>query len=168
MISSLSQTYIYYGQRDAGVSVVQSIQCFSSYRQTAERGRLVAELTWYILLIWWLPLFPGERLGMLWEESWTLKGEPLRSAPDVGLTHVWTLQMKLVEGSDRFSSRSTAEPGFSSLVQVKTEMSKFPVKQKVGRMCSGNWEVNVSGPFPWCQIVSDWLASCTVVLASCP
>lgn len=37
---------------------------------------------------------PGDALGGKSDSQ----GEPLRSAPDVGPTHVWTLQMKLVRG----------------------------------------------------------------------
>lgn len=46
--------------------------------------------------------------------------------------------MKLVRGSDRSPAGSIAEPGVSSQVRVKIEISKFPVKQKIGRIRSGN------------------------------
>lgn len=88
----------------------------------------------------------GGKVGLAWANHFDL-------LPAVSLTHVWALQMKLVKGSDRSPIGSTAEPGFSLLVRVQTEMSKFPVKQKIRRMHSGNWEVNLSGPFLWCQIV---------------
>lgn len=63
-----------------------------------------------------------------WEERLDLHG-----LPAVSLTRVRALQTKLVKGSDCSPVGSTAEPGFSSLVRVNTEMSEFPVKQKNGR-----------------------------------
>lgn len=50
--------------------------------------------------------------------------------PAVALTHLWALQIKPVKGSDCCPSGSAAEPGFSSLIRVKTEMSKFSMKHK--------------------------------------
>jgi len=52
-------------------------QCFSSYHQSAERHRLVAQLTWHIFFIWRLPSFPGERLGLFWQKKLDFMGELL-------------------------------------------------------------------------------------------